>query len=56
MIAWIGHIGLEQGFKFWSKEEKDGFDHFSEITLNQVLTSYIGYRDLPYEEAEVTFK
>jgi hypothetical protein len=28
LIAWIGHIGLEQGFKFWSKEEKDGFDHF----------------------------
>ena len=32
-VAWIGHINLEHGYKFWRREQIDGIDHLNEISL-----------------------
>lgn len=46
-ICWIGHINLDHEYRFWSREQIEGIYHFHEISMSQVLISYMGMRDLP---------
>jgi hypothetical protein len=54
-LCWIGHINLEHDQRFWVRESIDGIDHLTEISMDQVLTSYIGYQDLPLGESIQVF-
>jgi hypothetical protein len=56
VICWIGHINLDHEYRFWTREQIDGIDHLQEIQLREVITSHIGYRELPVDEAEVVFR
>ena len=49
LVCWIGHIGLEKECKFWSREMIDGINHLTEVSIDEVLRNYIGYRELDHE-------